>query len=408
MPKFLDYNPEQAYLLPPRVDDVLGADHLCFFIHRTVEALDLSAFEQGYEEDGRPAYHPALLLKVWLYAYALSLTSARRLEQRIREDLAFRYLAAGATPDFWTLNAFRRQQGRALNDLFTQVVELARSLGMARLGHVAIDSTRVMANASPQRVETEEALRAERARIRRQVRRWQRQCDASDPDEAPGQQIGLERVAALQQRLAEIPRRLEKLTKAGVKRLSRTDADSRFLRQRHGFTLGYTATLAVSEDHLIVEQRVGQNPTDNASLLPVVDAVEQRCGARPGKVSADTGFFSVDNVEGMEQRGLDAYVPDSHLARELNVGVRVRGHAATRHPAQRRMRQKLRDPVGRAVYQQRKTIVEPVIGVLKEQRGMRRFRYRGLAKVAVELTLAATAFNLTRLWRVGPSRQPTS
>ncbi len=408
MPKFLDYNPEQAYLLPPRVDDVLGADHLCFFIHRTVEALDLSAFEQGYEEDGRPAYHPALLLKVWLYAYALSLTSARRLEQRIREDLAFRYLAAGATPDFWTLNAFRRQQGRALNDLFTQVVELARSLGMARLGHVAIDSTRVMANASPQRVETEEALRAERARIRRQVRRWQRQCDASDPDEAPGQQIGLERVAALQQRLAEIPRRLEKLTKAGVKRLSRTDADSRFLRQRHGFTLGYTATLAVSEDHLIVEQRVGQNPTDNASLLPVVDAVEQRCGARPGKVSADTGFFSVDNVEGMEQRGLDAYVPDSHLARELNVGVRVRGHAAARHPAQRRMRQKLRDPVGRAVYQQRKTIVEPVIGVLKEQRGMRRFRYRGLAKVAVELTLAATAFNLTRLWRVGPSRQPTS
>ena len=98
-------------------------------------------------EEGRPAYHRALLLKVWLYAYALGVTSARRLEQRVREDLAFRYLAAGACPDFWTLNQFRTRHARALNDLFTQVVELARSLGMGRLGHVAMDSTRVAANA---------------------------------------------------------------------------------------------------------------------------------------------------------------------------------------------------------------------------------------------------------------------
>src|SRR3989442_1229634 len=96
MPKFLDYNPEQVYLLPPSVRDVLGENHVCFFLHRAIEALELSAFEQGYADDGRPAYHPALMLKVWLYAYALGITSARRLEQRVREDLAFRYLAAGA------------------------------------------------------------------------------------------------------------------------------------------------------------------------------------------------------------------------------------------------------------------------------------------------------------------------
>ena len=102
--KFLTYNPEQAYLLPPSVHEVLGAEHVCFFVHRAVERLDLGAFEQGYVEEGRPAYHPALLLKVWLYAYALGVTSARRLEQRVREDLAFRYLAGGAAPDFWTLN----------------------------------------------------------------------------------------------------------------------------------------------------------------------------------------------------------------------------------------------------------------------------------------------------------------
>ena len=104
----------------------------------------------------------------------------------------------------------------------------------------------------------------------------------------------------------------------------------------------------------------------------------------------------------MERRKMDGYVPDSHLGRELNRGVRVRGHAAARHPAQQRMRRKLRSPAGRAVYQRRKEIVEPVLGVLKEQRGMRRFRLRGLAKVAVEFTLAATALNLTRIWRVAP------
>lgn len=402
MPNFLEYNPEQAYLLPPSVRDVLGEEHLCFFLHRAVERLDLRAFEQGYSEEGHPAYHPALMLKVWLYAYALGITSSRRLEQRVREDLAFRYLAAGAQPDFWALNDFRRRHRRALNDLFTHVVELARSVGMGKLGHVAIDSTRIAANASPHRIETEEALRAERAKIRRKIRRWQQQCDRNDPDEAPGQRLAPEQVAALEQRLAEIPRQLEKLRKSGLRRASKTDPDSRFLRDRKGFTLGYTATVAVSEDHLIVEQRVTQSPTDNDLLVPVVEAVERRCGERPARALGDAGFFSVENLQAMVERKIDAYVPDSHLGRELNRGVRVRGHAAARQPVHRRMRQKLRSPAGRAIYQRRKEIVEPVIGVLKEQRGMRRFRLRGLAKVAVELVLVATAFNLTRLWRVAP------
>ena len=226
-------------------------------------------------EEGRQAYHPALLLKVWLYAYALGVTSARRLEQRVREDLAFRYLAAGAGPDYWTLNQFRTRHARALNDLFTRVVELARSLGMGRLGHVAMDSTRVAANASRDRVETVAKLRAERAKIRRQIRRWQKQCDAQSCEEAAGQQLSGKQMAALEKRLEEIPRCLERLRKSGLKRRSETDPDSRFLRDRKGFTLGYTAEVAVSEDHLIVEQRVGQNATDNATL-PGTPAEGQR------------------------------------------------------------------------------------------------------------------------------------
>lgn len=404
MPTFYEYNPEQGYLLPPSVRQVLGDEHLCFFVHRAVEKLDLGEFEHTYSDEGHPAYHPALMLKVWLYAYALGVTSSRRLEQRVREDLALRYLAGGAQPDFWALNEFRKRHARAINDVFTQVVELARSLGMGQLGHVAIDSTRIAANAAADSADTIGKLRAERAKIRKRIRRWQQQCEAEDPNEGSGTMVTRAALEKLQQQLSEIPVRMERLKKAGVRRLSRTDEDSRFLRNRQGFTLGYTATVAVSADHLILAQQVSQQPTDNALLVPLVAAVERECGGRPQQVSADSGFFSQENLQQMEERNIDAYVPDSHMGRELNRGVRVRGHSAARHPAQRRMRRKLRSPAGRAVYRQRKAIVEPMLGVLKEQRGMRRFRRRGLSKVAVEFALAATALNLTRLWQATSRR----
>jgi len=268
---------------------------------------------------------------------------------------------------------------------------------MGKLGHVAIDSTRIAANASRHRIDTEQALRDARARVRREIRRWQRQCDAEDPNEGAGGEVGRAVMERLERQLEAIPERLERLHKAGLPKLSRTDPDSRFLRERGGFTLGYTATLAVSEDHLIVAQRVTQETNDNAALLPMVEAVEQQCREKPRCVSADSGFFSADNLHRLEERGIDGYVPDSNLARWLNRGGRLRQRATD--PAHRRMRRKLRDPAGRTIYQRRKAIVEPVIGVLKEQRGMRRFARRGLAQAAVELALAATAYNLTRMWR---------
>jgi len=398
--KYLAYNPEQAYLLPPSVGEVLGEDHICFFVHRAVDRLDLGRFEAQDCEGGRPGYHPALMLKVWLYAYALGITAARRLEQRIREDLPLRYLAGGAAPDFWTLNAFRTRHARAINDVFTQVVELARAAGLARLGHVAIDSTRIAANASRHRVDSRKSLRLERARIRRRIRGWQKQCNAAQDNEAAGQRIAAEKLAGLEEQLREIPARLQRLRKEGQRQVSRTDPQSRFLKDKRGFTLGYTATLAVSEDHLILEQRVSQAPADNAALVPMTEAVEQRCGERPRKVSAACGFFKLAALIQLAERGIDAYVPDPAAAREINRGQRRKQRPPIRHPEHHRMRQKLRDPAGRAVYRRRQAIVEPVFGVLKQQRAMRQFRRRGLNKVAVELALATTAFNLSRLWRL--------
>ena len=392
MSRFKQYSPDQAYLLPPSVRDELGSDHLCFFVREVIERLDMKVFEQSYSAEGGELYAPQLMLGVWLYAYALGVTSARQVERRLVEDLAFRYLAAGERIDNWALSAFRRRHGRALNDAFTQVLEWAQGQGMVKLGRVAIDSTRIQANASKDRVDTEQALRDTRARLRRQVRTWQKQADRDDQE--PG---GLEvAIAELNQTLAEMPRRLERLKKSGLKKLSRSDEDARFLRQRGDkFVLGYSAEIAVSDDHLIVAQRVTQNVTDNESLEPMVDQVEQRCGAPPQAALADSGFFSIHNLNQMEQRNIDAYLPDSNMARALNLGTRCRTRAKA--PSHRRMRAKLRSPGGQAAYARRKAVVEPVFGVLKQQRGIRQFRTRGLNNVANEFTLATLAYNITRL-----------
>src|SRR5438552_15761863 len=133
MTRFRTYSPEQAYLLPPSVKEVLPSGHLCFFLQQVVAKLDLERFEQEYSDDGGQLYHPALMLSVWMYAYATGITSGRALERRIGEDLALRYLAGGAQPDHWGLSAFRRRHPRAINDVFVQVLEFVRDQGFGKL-----------------------------------------------------------------------------------------------------------------------------------------------------------------------------------------------------------------------------------------------------------------------------------
>jgi transposase len=395
MSRFLSYSPEQAYLIPPEVKGVLGGEHLCFFVHEMVERLDLRSFLEAYSEEGGVLYHPSLMLKVWLYAYALGVTSSRRLEQRIREDLAFRYLAGGLQPDYWALNGFRRKHARGINDVLVQVLEMAQQLGLARVGTVAVDSTRVKANASPDEIDVIEQAREERAHKRRRGRRWQKACDAEDGNEGAGMAVGS---ACEKLKQMEVPAQLPSLPK--VSKQSRTDPDSRFLRERgRRFVLGYTGEIAVSEDHFIVAARVTQSAHDAAALVPLVDEVERRCRQKPQRVLADSGFYSHDAIAALSARGIDVYSPDPNLAGELNggppaVGI---GRMPASSPVIVAMRRKLRSPAGKQRYRQRKTMVEPVFGILKEQRGMRQFRLRSLEKVNIEWLLAAIAHNLGRL-----------
>lgn len=400
MGKFRAYEPEQAWLLPPSVKDVLGEGHLSLFIHEALERLDTRAIEDSYSFEGQPGYHPKLLLKLWLYAYCLGVTSSRRVAQRTREDLGFRYLAGGAEPDHWTLNHFRHRHPRALNDLFTQVVEWARAQGWARLGHVAIDSTRIAANASRDGIVTKEGLRHERTRIRKQIRNWQKQCEREEQQEA----AGTEGPEDWRKRLDEIPRQLKQLRKSGLKKQSKTDPESRFLRERGRFVLGYTADIAVSEDHFVVAQRVTQEGNDNGSLAPMVAQVEERCCARPVVVSADSGFYAGEQLQTVLAQGVEVFIPDSNLACELNGGPNADGVKPPRSELVQTMRTKLRSNHGQAIYRKRKALVEPVFGTLKAQRDGRRFRLRGLAKVGIEFCFLALAYNLTRLHQLGALR----
>lgn len=394
MSRFFAYAPDQAYLLPPNVKDILGESHLCFFVHRAVEQFDLKRFEEAYGNEGRLAYPPAMMLKVWLYAFALGVSSSRRLERRIQEDLAFRYLAGGLAPDHKTLSEFLRRHRRAINDVFTQVVQMARRGGMGKLGHVAIDSTRVRANASRRSVVPVEQLqRKQWAHDRRLVRAFQQKAAEQDPEEDGGVRLSRAEQEALAQQPIPVP------PKKGRQQVSTTDPDSRFLRTAEGWSLGYTADLAVSDDHLIVGARVTQNATDNASLVPMVDEVEQRCGARPEKVTGDSGFFSGAALHEMKRRSIDLYVPDNNLRHEMHTGKRAHGigRRAIRDPEHLELREKLRTSQGRRMYQRRQAVVEPVFGVLKQQRGMRRFQRRGLEAVATEWMMAVIAYNLTHM-----------
>src|SRR5260370_19598375 len=320
------------------------------------------------------------MLKVWVWGFGVNVRTTRKLEQRIGEDLGFRYLAGGATPDHKTLSEFHRRVRVAIVAMCTEVLMFLRRAGMARLGTVAIDSTRVKGSASPDRLLRREQVERE---LRKKVQRWQQELD-DDPDRDPGTRVGQEENAHWREQVKH-------LRESGEEKLSTTDPDARFLRERGRFVLGYTAEIAVSEDHFIVAQRVTQNKNDNHALVPMVDEVERQCGERPQRVLADCGFFSNQNLREMEDRGILAYVPDPNLARELNMGKIARGvgRMTVSDPHLLRSRQRLRSARGRAWYKKRKGMVEPVVGSFKQQRGMRQFERRGRPATAVALATAA-------------------
>jgi hypothetical protein len=280
-----------------------------------------------------------------------------------------------------------------MNDVFVQVLEFIRDQGLGKLGTVAVDGTPIGANNSKSRVDRMEKLRRQRTRYRRQIRDWQKRCNAED--NAVAQAYAQDQLEKAQKRLETIPGRLQRLKKSGRERLPRTDPDAQVIKRRGKSVVGYQAQIAVSEDHFILGQEVSQATTENDTLLSMVKQVESNGGEKPQKVLGDAGLYSNNNVEALKEDGIDAYIPDSNLAAALNRGGRVKGRAKAE--VMKEMRAKFRTTEGRRLYGRRRATVEGPFGTLKVGRHMAQFRLRGLVKVGVEFTLGTVSYNLTRL-----------
>ena len=433
------YQPDQPYLLPPSLREWLPEDHLAYFISDTIDALDLRVLYERYEGDGRRnrPYHPAMLLKVLVYCYATGVFSSRRIAAKLVEDVALRVLAAGNRPDFRTINRFRQQHLETFGELFVEVVRLARRMGLVKLGTVALDGTKVRANASKHKAMSYERMQAEERRLEQEIRALLERAQQIDlaEDERYGEECRgdelPEELRRREQRLAKIreaKRALEaeqagqdqargrrvgdgkvasgKRPQGGVSKFQReygepppktqrnfTDPESRIMKLQQGFEQCYNAQAVVEEGRqLIVAQQVGQSAADSGVLLELVDEVERNTGSKPQRVLADAGYRSEENFAGLEGRQIEGLVALGREGRaRRSEQPKVAGAATAR------MRRRLAEPRGQQYYARRKGLVEPVFGWLKARLGFRQFSLRGLRKVQGEWSLVTLALNLRRM-----------
>jgi transposase len=427
--------PDQSLLFPPSPRDWLPEGHLAFFIADTVATLKLDAFYASYAGDGRrnQPFDPQMLLTVLLYAYATGTFSSRRIARKLEEDVAYRVLAAGNFPAHRTIADFRQQYLAAFEDVFRQVVAIAREAGVVRLGAIAVDGSKVKANASKHKAMSYGRMRDEERRLREQVAALTKQAEAVDAAEDAelgpairGDELPVE-LRRREQRLATIAAakaRLEARQAAqdrkkgrrpddgrkgrGTKPFKRdfgvppddaqdnfTDPESRIMKAAHGFDQCYNGQIAVDETaQIIVATRLTNVAPDQGTLVSILDRVQVTCGVTPGEVLADAGFREEATFVTLETRGTTGYIS---LGKE--------GHSSNppngTHQATQRMAARLSSEHGRARYRRRKAIVEPVLGWIKEVLGFRRFSLRGEVKARGEWNIVCLAVNLKRLHRIG-------
>jgi len=457
----------QVFLLPPALQDWLPENHLARFIGEVMDELDLSAIcaEYGRRDNrGLSAYHPLLLTRLLLYGYCVGVTSSRQIEQATHEDVAFRYLAADQHPDHDTIANFRRQHLEAIAGLFVQALQLCQKAGLVKLGNVAIDGTKIMANASTRRSVPYQKLR-EREQYWREIvdgllaqaqktdqeedqrygagrsadslpaelaqaqGRWEkiRQAKAALEREAQEELAALEKISPpqkrgrphktdpqspiadpqLRQRTKKQMQRARKRAASPSRQYNFVDPDSRVMKDsaRKSFVQAYNAQAAVdSHQQVIVAAELTQEVNDSHQLIPMAQAVEQAAGKKAETITADAGYWDTIALRDPAVQGIEMLVaPD----RQLRPADQPAPRGVADNEEGRQMRERLATEAGRAKYGMRKTTVEPVFGQIKEARGIRRFRLRGLRLVSGEWKLICATHNLLKLYRHRhPPRKP--
>jgi transposase len=432
--RFIAADRDQVFLMPPSVREWLPAGHLVWCVLDAVEEMDLASFYGVYRADGhgRPAFDPGLMVALVLYAYCVGERSSRRIERRCEEDVAFRVVAANLVPDHSTLARFVVRHEDALAGLFSQVLRLCARAGMVRAGVLALDSTRLAANASGlQNMDYERIARELIAEgIATDQREDERYGDARG-DELPAEladpktrrerlrqakrELEAEWEAETRARRELLERRAEHEAGTGRKptgrpplprdlsgpppgRLNLTDPDSRPQKTARGFIQGYNAQAVASEDQIIVAVELTNRSSDGGMLEPMLaNAREQLTAAGvsepPTTALADAGYWSAREIETLTASGLTVLVPPDGHARTGPPKRNTHGALAAR------MRELLRADEGRDRYRQRQQIIEPIFGDTKFNRRIERFRRRGLTACRAEWHLIAATHNLRKLWR---------
>ena len=442
--QYRPYEPDQRLLLPPNLDEWLPENHMARFVRDVAGELDLGEITRYYEREDRgfPPYHPRMMTQVLLYAYVVGVPSSRKVERKLHDDVAFRFLAAGNQPDFRTIAEFRRRHLEALSKLFKQVLLLCQEAGLVKLGHVSLDSTKVKANASKHKAMSYERMVKSEVQLEKEIRELLQ--NAQETDEAEDRQYGKDkRGDELPEELSRRVTRLDKIREAKAaleakakaqteqKREERktleesarqegkkvsgyepkfddrpdpkaqrnfTDPESTIVKGSDGFIQGYNCQAAVdAEAQVVVACEVSTNAADSVQVETMTVEILENLGELPRIASLDAGFFSEANVEGLTSLGVDSYIPPDRQKHREPSPSPVRGPLPKSATAKERMRRKLRTRKGRRIYARRKAIVEPVFGQIKG-RGFRQFLLRGQQKVRGEWSLICLTHNLRKLY----------
>jgi transposase len=451
---FRSYDPDQLLLLPPNLRDWLPEDDLVYFIQEVVGGLDLRPVVCAYDgtQGGQPAYNPQMMTSLLLYAYAKGIPSSRKIEQATYHSVPFRILTTDQHPDHDTIAEFRKRHLAVLAGLFVQVLEIARKAGLVKLGHVALDGTKVRANASKHKAMSYGRMEEKAKELEEEVSRLLRKAEAADAEEdvlyGKGQheeelprelQFKSARLAKIKEAMkaleaeakakaaakaAEERGKIRQEESAGKKEDEKrcgpkppsdkpdpkaqrnfTDPDSRIMKDgaTKSFEQSYNCQAAVDgEAQIIVAADVTQEANDKRQVKPMVEQVKANTGGEaPDALSADNGYFSEENVEYLGDEEIDAYLATGRQKHGTAPPPPPRGRIPKDATVKERMARKLRTVKGRGTYSKRKEIAEPVFGQIKDARGFRRFLLRGLEKVRAEWRLICLTHNLLKVFRSG-------
>ena len=419
---YRDYDPNQSFLLPPNPRDWLPEGHVALFVDDLVDKLDLTTIYAPYEreERGYPPHNPRMMVKVWFYAYTQRVHASRQVERRCTEDVGFRVLAGGNVPDHVSLSRFRKNHLKDLAGLFAQVLKLCQEAGLVKMGHVSIDGTKIKANASRHKAMSWDRLNKEEEKLRKEIEEiLQKGANIDDEEDARDEPVPNRlppEFATKKQRLQKIEEAKKRLEERATKerkdgvpdakmQTNFTDPESRIMptsSPKGAFDQAYNAQLAIdSKEQVIVATDVSQTAPDQPHLLPMVDIVKHNTGAYPKKASADAGYFSQDNYDGLRDRKIQGFIPPDRPKHGDQPKGPPRGRIPKDLGFKDRMRRLLRTRRGRAVYKRRKAIVEPPIGLIKRVLGFRRFNLRGHQNAKDEWAFEATVYNSMKLFWKG-------